>query len=194
MERLKKQIDFINEAEKLKTIKRQNITLDNLRPENSAEHSWHLAIMAMVLMEQSRTSDLDQFKVIKMLLIHDIVEISAGDTFLYDEDKREEAHENERIALEKLGAILPLDQGQELIELWNEFELGESEEARFARSLDALQPLLNRLITAPENHNPHGITNQKVMEKKSFIQNYTPKLWPIVEETVKQSVAKGLYE
>lgn len=194
MERLNKQIDFINEVEKLKAIKRQNLTLDNQRPENSAEHSWHLAIMAMVLIEQSRTRDLDQLKVIKMLLIHDLVEISAGDTFLYDEDKRDQAHMNEKMALDRLEAILPSDQGKELLELWNEFELGESEEARFAKSLDALQPLLNHLITAPENYNPHKIKNKKVMEKKSFIQNDTPKLWPIVEETVKKSIAKGLYE
>lgn len=193
MNRLEKQIHFINEIEKLKTVKRQNLTLDDNRQENSAEHSWHLAMMAMMLIEQCQSSEVDQLRVIKMLLIHDLVEIYDGDTFLFDDEARRIARKKEALALEKLASILPEDQATELKALWNEFELNESEEAKFATSLDALQPLLNHLITSPRNYNPHNLEVKRVIQKKENIKLNTPKLWSIVEETIKKSVEKGLY-
>ncbi|MBS7528781.1 HD domain-containing protein [Fusibacter paucivorans] len=122
MNRLNMQINFINEIEKLKTVKRQNLTLDNQRQENSAEHSWHLAVMAMVLMEQCSVEGLNQLTIIKMLLIHDLVEIYDGDTFLFDEKARLEASKKEEAALKKLVSILPEDQAESIVNLWHEFE------------------------------------------------------------------------
>lgn len=194
MNRLDKQINFINEIEKLKAVKRQNLTLDNKRQENSAEHSWHLAIMAMTLMEQCESPEVNQLRVIKMLLIHDLVEIYDGDTFLYDEEARSIASQKEELALKKLVSLLPEDQANEFTKLWYEFELSETEDAKFAGSLDALQPLLNHLVTAPNNYNPHNIKVEKVIQKKELIKRNTPKLWSIVEETISKSVEKGLYE
>lgn len=193
MQRLDKQIEFIKEIEKLKTITRQNLTLDNQRHENSAEHSWHIAIMAMLLSEHSQSPELDQLRVIKMLLIHDLVEIYAGDAFLYDEHARKLAKENEPIALEKLVSILPEDQAEEFITLWNEFEEGKTPEAQFATSLDALQPLLNHSITAPDNHNPHNLSKKEITAKKAFINDNTPKLWAVAEDAINKCVDKGLW-
>jgi len=194
MNRLDKQINFINEIEKLKAVKRQNLTLDNKRQENSAEHSWHLAMMAMTLLEQCESPEVNQLRVIKMLLIHDLVEIYDGDTFLYDEEARSIASQKEELALKKLVSLLPEDQANEFTKLWYEFELSETEDAKFAGSLDALQPLLNHLVTAPNNYNPHNIKVEKVIQKKELIKRNTPKLWSIVEETISKSVEKGLYE
>lgn len=193
MKRLNMQIKFINEIEKLKAIKRQNFTLDSQRQENSAEHSWHLSIMAMVLIDQCNLVELDQLRIIKMLLIHDLVEIYDGDTFLYDDEARIIASKKEELALKKLVSILPEDQAKEFVDLWIEFELAETEEAKFASSLDALQPLLNHLITAPENYNPHNLKVKDVLRKKELIRRNTPKLWAIVEDTIIKSVEKGLY-
>ena len=192
MQRLDKQINFIVEIEKLKTIKRQNFTLDSQRQENNAEHSWHLSIMAMVLLEQYTSVQLNQLKIIKMLLIHDLGEIYDGDTFLYD-DSRVIAREKEEIALKQLLSNLPNDQAKEFFELWIEFEQGETEEARFAQSIDALQPLLNHFITAPENYNPYDLKVQEVLRKKEVIKRNTPKLWTIAEDVIRKSVHKGLY-
>ncbi len=193
MNRLEKQISFIKEIEKLKTVKRQNSTLDNNRPENSAEHSWHLAMMAMLLMDSAKDENIDQLKVIKMLLVHDLVEIYAGDAFLFDEEERSEAHKKEETALIKLTSLLPEDQANEIEDLWMEFEQKKTEESKFADSLDALQPLLNHLQTAKENDNPHGIKIEQVYEKKKKILTNTPKLWDIAEDTIKKSEKRGLY-
>ena len=194
MNRLEKQINFINEIEKLKAVKRQNLTVDDNRPENSAEHSWHLAMMAITLIEHCQPVEIDQLRIIKMLLIHDLVEIYDGDTFLYNDEARIIATKKEEIALKQLVSILPEDQAIEITQLWMEFEQGKTEDAKFAESLDALQPLLNHLVTAPENYNPHNIEVSKVMAKKEVIKMNTPKLWSIVEETVEKSVEKGLYK
>lgn len=193
MQRLDRQINFITEIEKLKAIKRQNFTLDSQRQENSAEHSWHISIMAMVLLEQYNSIQLNQLKILKMLLIHDLGEIYDGDTFLYDDEARVIANEKEEIALKQLLSTLPNDQAKELFELWIEFEHGETEEAKFAQSIDALQPLLNHFITAPENYNPHDLKVQEVLRKKEIIKRNTPMLWTIAEEVIRKSVQKGLY-
>lgn len=193
MNRLQMQIEFIDEMEKLKTIKRQNLTLDQGRQENSAEHSWHIAIMALVLNEYSISSQLDLLKVIKMLLIHDTVEIYAGDTFLFDNNARDTATDNEMKALEKLITLLPEEQGAEMKSMWYEFEYEKTDEAKFAKALDALQPLLNHRLTAKKDFNPHKLTVDMIIEKKYIIKKYTPDLWTVVEETIEQGVEKGLY-
>lgn len=194
MEDLHRQIDFILETEKLKTVKRQNMTLDNGRPENSAEHSWHLAVMALVLFETAGSYRLDRFRVIKMLLVHDLAEIYAGDTWLFDDEERENAAVKEKTALEKLLGLLPEVQADELMSLWGEFETGKSAEAQFARSLDALQPLLTHLRIAPDGFNPWHLKAETVLSKKRFIEKAAPALWPLVEQTVQKSIERGLYE
>lgn len=193
MTRLEKQLKFINELEHLKTIKRQNLTLDNRRQENSAEHSWHLAMMAMILSDSAEGHHMDQLKVIKMLLIHDLVEIYAGDAFLYDESARSEASHKEVLALKKLTEILPEDQGEAISAIWREFEEGTSDEARFANALDAFQPLMNHLLTAEANDNPHNIKAEKVYQKKGKIRDLAPRLWPAAEAIIQASIDKGLY-
>lgn len=147
----------------------------------------------MTLIEHCQQTEIDQLKVMKMLLIHDLVEIYDGDTFLYDEVARNNAVKKEELALKKLTSILPENQASELVDLWQEFELEQTEESKFASSLDALQPLLNHLLTAPDNYNPHNIEISKVLDKKEKIKVNTPELWSVVEETIEKSVKKGLY-
>ena len=192
MKRLKQQFAFLNELEKLKTVSRKNLTLDNARPENSAEHSWHVTAMASILLEESH--GIDRLKVLKMLLFHDVAEIYAGDTFLFDREEKEHIHAKEKKALAKLVNLLPWDQRTEIGRLWLEFEDGKTKEAKYARSLDALQPLMSHLLTAPEGYNPYGLTARQVWEKKEFIKESAPEFWPVAEETIRKSVERGLYD
>ena len=145
---LKEQITFLREIEKLKAVYRANKTVDG-RFENSAEHSWHVALMALVLEEHARSS-LDMLKVAKLLLIHDIVEIDAGDTWLYDENQDLKL-DAETKAANRLFSLLPEKQKEEYINLWGEFENRSTEEAKFASVIDGIQPLLNHLITGDPN-------------------------------------------
>lgn len=192
-EDLRKQILFINELEKLKLVYRQNGVLDKSRPENSAEHSWHIALMAILLQEHSSANNIDILKVVKMLLIHDIVEIDTGDTFLYDEENRNNAHIKEEKAALRIFGLLPKKQQEEFIALWNEFEKRKTPEAQFAASMDGLQPLLNRLITTEQNENPHKMTKSAVINNKKFIKDTAPQLWEVAEDVIEKSVDKGLY-
>lgn len=185
---LQQQFTFLREIEKLKTITRANRTLDG-RQENSAEHSWHVALMALVLAEHAE-SNIDMLKVVKMLLIHDLVEIEAGDTWLFAEDQRDKYTNEERAAV-KLYAMLPTHQQQEYLLLWREFEARTTAEAKFAAAIDGIQPLLNHLLTG--NPADGVIAVERVLEKKAYIQPFVPKLWAMVEELIEESVALGLY-
>ena len=194
-EDLPKRVEFDKELEKLKTIYRQNGVLDRSRPENTAEHSWHIAVMAIIHLEDLSVppDSIDLLKVIKMLLIHDIVEIKAGDTFLYDKEGKENIQlKEERAALITFG-LLPEKQKDELMALWKEFEERKSPEARYAAALDGLQPLLNHLITARVNENSHKITVSAIIEKKKFIEDISPRLWAVAMSCIKKSVDQGLY-
>ena len=192
MDRLKAQIQFINELEKLKTIKRHNLTLDGQRPENSAEHSWHLALMIPILIEYSEVK-LDELKVIKLLLVHDLGEIYTGDTWLYDEQGKTDSYSRELKSLERLCDHLPKDQKTLILDLFYEFESQQTEEAKFAKAIDAIQPLINHLRIAPAGYNPDNISQQQVFQRKAFIKEYAPKLWQLVENLIQESVDKGLY-
>lgn len=193
MNTLQGQIQFINELEKLKAVKRRNLTLDNKRPENSAEHSWHLAMMVPILAPYSKT-EVDQLKVIKMLLVHDLGEIHEGDSWLYKQSDKEEIYQNELKAFKQLITSLPTDQQSEVLDLFTEFEAQKTEEAKFAKVIDAIQPLLNHLHVSQENENPDDIRASMVWEKKAFVKDYAPDLWQLVEETINKSVLKGLYK
>ena len=192
LERLQQQLAFTNELEKLKATHRNNRTLDAYRFENSAEHSWQGALMALVFREYI-PEEVNLEKVMSMLLIHDLGEIYAGDTFIFDDvGKRDSYHrelESLKISLDKL----PSDQQDSFLGLWQEFETGISIEAKYARVLDALVPLLNHLEVAQPHDNPHGLTKSQVITKKSFIQETSESLWELALEVIDQSVAKGLY-
>jgi putative hydrolase of HD superfamily len=193
-DRLRKQIEFIVEVDKLKNIYRQTLLMDGSRNENDAEHSWHLALMAMVLKEYSPEKDLDITKVLKMLLVHDLVEIYAGDTFCYDEKGNLDKASRELAAADKLYSILPPDQGQELRALWDEFEARKTPEALFASSLDRLQPLICNYLTEGHTWVKHGIKSSKVLERNLPIQEGAPDLWDLVEEMVEDSIERGILE
>ena len=192
LERLQQQLAFTNELEKLKATHRNNRTLDAYRFENSAEHSWQGALMALVFREYI-PEEVNLEKVMSMLLIHDLGEIYAGDTFIFDDvGKRDSYHrelESLKISLDKL----PSDQQDSFLGLWQEFETGISIEAKYARVLDALVPLLNHLEVAQPHDNPHGLTKSQVIAKKSLIQETSESLWELALEVIDQSVAKGLY-
>ena len=192
LKRLQQQLAFTNELEKLKATHRNNRTLDAYRFENSAEHSWQGALMALVFREYI-PEEVNLEKVMSMLLIHDLGEIYAGDTFIFDDVGKSDSYDREldslKISLDKL----PLDQQDSFLELWQEFETGISIEAKYARVLDALVPLLNHLEVAQPHDNPHGLTKSQVIAKKSFIQETSESLWKLAQEVIDKSVAKGLY-
>ncbi len=193
-DRLKKQIQFIQEVDKLKQIYRQTLLMDGSRNENDAEHSWHLALMAMILHEYSPKKDLDITKVLKMLLVHDLVEIYAGDTFCYDEEGNLGKADRELAAAEKLYGMLPTDQGQEFRALWDEFEERKTPEALFASSLDRLQPLLCNYYTGGHTWVKYGIKSDKVLERNLPVKEGAPQLWELIEEIVEDSIRMGILE
>ena len=192
LERLQQQLAFTNELEKLKATHRNNRTLDAYRFENSAEHSWQGALMALVFREYI-PEEVNLEKVMSMLLIHDLGEIYAGDTFIFDDVGKSNSYDRELESLKISLGKLPLDQQDSFLELWQEFETGISIEAKYARVLDALVPLLNHLEVAQPHDNPHGLTKSQVISKKSFIQETSETLWELAQEVIDQSVAKGLY-
>jgi len=190
-QRLMKQIQFIVEIDKLKQILRQNIIIDTTRNENDAEHSWHLAIMAILLSEYSVEKDINILKVVKMVLIHDLVEIDAGDTFCYDEKGYEDKEEREQKAAKRLFNILPFDQAQEVWDLWQEFEELNTAESRFAACLDRLQPLILNYNTNGYTWQKPGIASAKVLKRNELLEKNTPTLWEFAKEVIEDSIRKG---
>ncbi len=188
--RLAQQLDFIMEIDKLKGIYRQTYLLDTSRKENDAEHSWHLAVMALLLAEYAR-EELDLLKVLKMVILHDLVEIDAGDSFCYDDAAICDKAEREEEAAARLFALLPPDQERELRGLWDEFEERSTPEARFAASLDRLQPLMHNYHTRGKSWLEHGVTRDKVIKRNNYIQEGSPRLWKYAEELIETAVEKG---
>ena len=191
MSNLKNSVNFIKEIEKLKSVTRFNRTLDG-RFENSAEHSWQGAIAAMVLQDYY-PERLNMEKVMSMLLIHDLGEIYAGDTWVFDDEKKLHSHDRELESIEKTMSILPEEKYLNMKNSWLEFEKGQSAEARYARVIDALVPLINHLEVSELNYNPDHISSEMVLEKKKFIKDESEELWKLTEELVQKSVEKGLY-
>ena len=168
-EDLLKQIRFIKEIDKIKYILRRTKLFNSDRPENDAEHSWHLAMMTIVLAGHSDTP-VDVLKVLKMVLIHDIVEIDAGDTFIYDTQKSHTNTDNETIAAKRIFGLLPDEQAEELIAIWQEFEEGQSNEAKFAKTMDRLEPLLQNTSNNGGTWREFDVDYSKVYEKKKVIR------------------------
>jgi putative hydrolase of HD superfamily len=162
-DRISQQIKFIFEIDKLKKITRQSRISDNSREENDAEHSWHLAIMALLLQEYANEKNLDIFKVIKMLLIHDIVEIYAGDVHVYDIEGNKTKSEKERKAAEKIFSLLPPDQAEEYKNLWLEFDARKTAESKYANSIDRLQPIMLNCLTEGHTWKKFGIKSKQVL-------------------------------
>ena len=190
--RLYNQMKFIFEIEKLKIVYRQNGILDGSRQENSAEHSWHISIMAIVLQEYSKEC-IDMLKVIKMLMIHDLVEIYTGDTFLYDNSARENIKDAEREAADKIFGLLPDEQKEDFISIWDEFENGETNEAKYAKVMDNLQPILNHFFTNNQNIKKKKITKSQIIKKKVFIKDFSEELWQYALKIIHESAENGLY-
>lgn len=190
-ERLKKQIEFICEVDKIKNIFRQSKIHDGSRRENDAEHSWHLALMAILLSEYSKDPNIDLLKVVKMCIIHDIVEIDAGDTFCYDANANLDKLEREQKAAERIFSILPEDQARELRALWEEFDAMQTPEAKFAASMDRLQPVLLNYLNKGGTWQEHHITKEQVIRRNGHIKNGAPELWDFVSDLLEESIAKG---
>lgn len=189
--RLAQQIQFIVEIDKLKQILRQTLLTDESRRENSAEHSWHLAMMAIVLAEYVPSSVVDVLHVIKMLLVHDLVEIDAGDTFCYDVHANQNKAAREAQAASRIFGLLPEEQGTELRALWEEFETQETAAAQFATALDRLQPLLHNQQTRGGTWRIHDITRAQVLRRMHPIKEGAPALWPLVEQIIEECVLAG---
>jgi putative hydrolase of HD superfamily len=191
IERLEQQIQFIVEIDKLKQVVRQTYLTDASRRENSVEHSWHLALMAMVLAEHANDPDIDIQHVIKMVLVHDIVEIDAGDTFLYDAKHTESKINRELAAADRLFNLLPPDQADMFRKLWDEFEARETRDARFAHALDRLQPMLHNVITKGKAWQRHGIKKSQVIQKNSLMKEGAASLWDYISGLVDDAVEEG---
>jgi len=189
MDRLARQLQFILEIDRLKSVYRRTYLIDGSRSENSAEHSWHLALLAMVLSEHANDS-LDVFKVIKMVLIHDIVEIDAGDTYIYGDQAGKV--ERERRAADRIFGLLPPDQEQEFRQLWHEFETAETPEARFASALDRFMPQLHNYHTQGRSWQEHGISAARVLERNVEISGGSAVLWEWTQSLIERAIVEGL--
>lgn len=190
LDRLTQQIQFVIEIDQLKTVLRQTLLTDASRQENTAEHSWHIAMMAIVLAEYA-PAPVDLLHVIKLLLVHDLVEIDAGDTFCYDVQGNQSKRDRELQAAERVFGLLPADQAQEIRSLWDEFEEQVTPAAQFAACLDRLQPLLNNWQTQGHSWRQHGITRDLVLQRMSPLQAGSPALWEFVEQMLQECVAAG---
>lgn len=186
-DRLSKQMAFIIEVDKLKSVLRQSCTIAERRRENDAEHSWHLALMAILLQEHAN-SKVDLLRVVKMLLIHDIVEIDAGDTFAYDETAHIDKAEREEKAFARIFSLLPQEMYDELYPLWQEFEQRESGEAKFAAALDRLQPLLLNVHTEGSAWQRHGVKKSQVLQRNRTIEEGSNQLWNYAQHIIEYAV------
>lgn len=188
---LLKQIEFIKEIDKLKYIQRRTKLLNSDRNENDAEHSWHLAMMAVILAGHSN-AEIDLLKVVKMVLIHDIVEIDAGDVFIYDTVKNHTNTDEELRAAKRIFGILPQEQCEDLIAVWEEFEAGETAESKFARSMDRLEPLLQNSSNDGGTWKEFDVSFEKVYEKKKVIAKGSEAIWAYAEDVLEDSVKRGI--
>jgi putative hydrolase of HD superfamily len=183
MERLLKQIEFIKEIDKIKYIQRQTKLFNSNRQENDAEHSWHLAMMALVLAEHSN-APIDILKILKMVLIHDIVEIDTGDIFIYDTVKNHTNTEEELKSAKRIFGMLPEEQSKEFIEIWLEFEEGKTNEAKFAKALDRFEPTLQNDSNNGGTWHEFDVEYQKVYEKTKTINKGSTSLWGYSEALI----------
>lgn len=188
--RLMAQVQFIVEIDRLKTVLRQTSLADGSRRENSAEHSWHLAVMAIALADYAPPG-VDLNRAIALLLVHDLVEIDAGDTFCYDVAGNADKAEREQAAADRIFGLLPPDQAQQYRDLWDEFEAGETVTAQFAIALDRLQPFLLNLANHGGTWQEHGIDEARIRDRMAPVARVSPELWALVEGAIAQCRAAG---
>jgi putative hydrolase of HD superfamily len=181
---------FILEVDKLKQILRQTPITNKSRQENSAEHSWHVALMAILLLEYAESPQVDVLQIIKMLLIHDLVEIDAGDTFCYDDKARQDQHLRELKAAKRIFNLLPSDQAATMQTLWDEYEKCQTINARYANALDRLQPLLINYFTDGEAWNRHNVKQYQVVDRNRWIKEGAPQLWVYAKELIEEAVRR----
>ncbi len=191
MERLQQQVEFLLEIDKLKTIFRRTNLLHADRFENDAEHSWHLALGAMVLAEYAN-EEVDMGKVIPMVLVHDLVEIDAGDTYCYDEEGAKDKVQREKLAADRIFDLLPTEQSRNLRQLWEEFEGGQTPEARFANAVDRFQPVLFNLRTGGRSWEENGITRKQVDGRVAPIALGSTELWQYINRLLDEAVDRGI--
>lgn len=189
-ERLGAQLAFLLEADRLKQVERRSLITGSHRRENTAEHSWHLALFALVLGEHA-DDDVDLARVVAMVVLHDLVEIDAGDTFAYDDSGYATKAVREQDAADRLFGILPADQAPYLRGLWEEYERAETPDARFANALDRLQPVLLNHATGGATWAAHGVTADRVRARNSVIANGSAELWAAALAHIDDAVAQG---
>ena len=191
-DKIKNQIQFVITIDEMKNILRRNLLADGSRRENDAEHSWHLAMMAMILEEYS-ADKVDIGRVLKIALVHDLVEVYAGDTFAYDTKGYEDKEEREIQAAEQLFGMLDPAQGAEIRALWDEFEAKSTPEAVYANAIDRLQPLILNYLT--DGHTwKMGVHAPQILKRMDIIRTATPELWHIVEGIISTSIKEGILQ
>jgi len=189
--RLERQIRFLIEADKLKEIFRQTLCTQSRRPENDAEHSWHLCLLAIVLAEHANVPGLDLGRVLRMLILHDLVEIDAGDTYAYDVARMAGQHAREAIAADRIFGLLPADQAADFRAAWDEFEERQTPEAKFAAAVDRFQPMLLNCETGGTTWQRHGVTQDRVLARNAHIAEGCAPLWDYAVAMVERAVAAG---
>ena len=199
-DRFRRQLHFLAEIDKMKTILRQTILIDRSRQENDAEHSWHIAVMAMILQEYAAgtgsddnrdNAPPDMARVLKMTLVHDIIEVDAGDTFAYDEEALKTKTAREAQAADRVFSLLPDDQAVEVRALWEEFEAMETRESRYANAVDRLQPFMNNSCTDGHTWRTGSVRAAQVYKRMDIIRHMIPAAWPFIEETIADALRKG---
>ena len=189
-QRFEKQLAFLVEADKMKTIFRRTRLITENRREDDAEHSWHFALTALVLLEYAK-EDVDINHVIQMALVHDLVEVYAGDTFAYDEQGYQDKEQRELAAADKIFGLLPDEQGRRLRALWEEFEAFETKEACYANAIDRLQPFINNAKTQGHTWREGSVTSAQVYKRMDAVRLYAPELWPFIVFVIDVAIEKG---
>jgi putative hydrolase of HD superfamily len=192
-DRLSRQVAFLVEADKLKAVSRRTPLVDGSRLENSAEHSWHLVLTAMI-MRQYSPAPIDLLHVLEMVAVHDLVEIDAGDTFAYDAAGHVTKAAREEAAAARLFGLLPVDQREHVTALWEEFEAQQSPESRFANALDRLQPLLQNASAGGGSWRTHNLHRDQVLQRMAPIESAMPELWPMVIDVIEAFCAMGVIQ
>ena len=190
-DKLARQLEFLAEADKMKSVFRQTLVMDMSRRENDAEHSWHIALMALTLFEYSTCEGADINRVLKMALLHDLVEVYAGDTFAYDAEGSKYKQAREEAAADKLFSLLPPAQAREYRALWEEFDAMLTPDAMYASAIDRLQPFISNSRTGGHTWVRHKITAGQVYERMAPVKEALPELWEFVESVVRDALGKG---
>lgn len=191
MDRLERQLAFILEMDKMKSIVRQTYLANGSRKEDDAEHSWHLTLMAFVLAEYAN-EDIDVSKTMKMVMLHDVIEIDAGDTYAYDEAGNQTKKKRETAAADRLFAILPADQEAEFRALWDEFEAMDTPEAKFANTLDKIQPVLLTNAEGGSSWKEHGVKRTQIMARNARSHEGSEELWKYIKSLIDENIKSGI--